>query len=197
MVTAMLVAFLHLTLLAMAEQPLPPPPPLQQPSCVEELVAFSPCLPYVSASPNNATDFVAPQCCGAFSSAFETGDGYCFCYIFRQPLIFGFPLNQSRVASLSSFCTVKNGTSLDSLCSSGVTALPPLSATTESGTPKPSNSGSNNDSSASTYSPPPEPALRSPTPPNSSAPVIASSATNRIYEQSCWFLLGMMIFLLN
>ncbi|OMO85645.1 hypothetical protein COLO4_21515 [Corchorus olitorius] len=186
MVTTMFVAFLHLTLLAMAEQPLPPPPPLQQPSCVEELVAFSPCLPYVSASPNNGTDFVAPECCTAFSSAFETGDGYCFCYIFRQPLIFGFPLNQSRVASLSSFC---------------VAALPPLSATrptTESGTPKPSNSGSNNnDSSASTYSPPPEPALRSPTPPSSSAPVIASSATNRIYEQSCWFLLGMMIFLLN
>ncbi|OMO80776.1 hypothetical protein CCACVL1_12754 [Corchorus capsularis] len=42
-------------------------------------------------------------CCTAFSSAFETGDGYCFGYILRQPLIFGFPLNQSRVASLSSF----------------------------------------------------------------------------------------------
>ncbi|OMO54679.1 Aldo/keto reductase [Corchorus capsularis] len=59
-----------------------------------------------------------PWCCTAFSSAFETGDGYCFRYILRKPLILGFPLNQSRVASLSSFCTVKNGTSLYSLCSS-------------------------------------------------------------------------------
>ncbi|XP_007034808.2 PREDICTED: non-specific lipid-transfer protein C6 [Theobroma cacao] len=195
MATTILIAILHLTLLAVAAQPLPPPP--EQPGCVAELVAFSPCLPYVSAPPNNATDIVAPQCCNAWSSAFESGDSYCFCYILRQPLIFGFPLNQSRVASLSSFCKAKNRTSLYSLCSSGVPALPPLPSTIDSGRLKPSSSGSDNDSSALIYSPP-ESAGRSPPPPSSSAePAIVSSATTQIDEQSSWFLLGMMIFLLN
>ncbi|XWS13672.1 hypothetical protein CRYUN_Cryun36dG0058400 [Craigia yunnanensis] len=196
MATSIFIAFLNLLLLAMAAQPLPPPS--QQPGCVVELVAFTPCLPYVSAPPNNATNFVAPQCCNAFSSAFESGEGYCFCYILRQPLIFGFPLNKTRVASLPSFCMAKNGsTSLDSLCSSGVPALPPLSSTTESGRSKPCNSGSDNDSSALIYSPP-ESDVRSPTPPSSSVDqAIVSSATNQIYKHSTWFLLGMMSFLLN
>lgn len=111
-----------LLLLGVAAQPLPPAP--QQPGCVEELVAFSPCLPFVSDPPNNATDSVAPQCCDVFNSAFESGDGYCFCYILRQPRIFGFPLNRERVASLSSFCMAKNGVaSLDSLCSSGFSSF--------------------------------------------------------------------------
>ncbi|XVF28805.1 hypothetical protein REPUB_Repub15cG0063400 [Reevesia pubescens] len=145
MATNIFIAFLPLVLLAPVAQTLPSPPPLQQPGCVAELVAFSPCLPYVSAPPNNATNFVAPQCCDTFSSAFESGDGYCFCYILRQPLIFGFPLNKTRVASLSSFCMSKNrSSSLDLLCSSGVPALPPLPSTTDSGRLKPSNSESEN-----------------------------------------------------
>ncbi|XVE65976.1 hypothetical protein DITRI_Ditri08aG0044200 [Diplodiscus trichospermus] len=193
MATNNFIALLHLFLLSLAAKPLPPVS--HQPGCVAELVAFSPCLPYVSAPPNNATDFVPPECCNAFSSAFESGDGYCFCYIFRQPLIFGFPLNKTRVASLSAFCVAKNGsTSVDSPCPS---ALPPLSSTTETGRSKPSNSGSDYDSSALIYSPP-ESAVRSPTPPSSSVEqAIVSSATNQIYNHSNWFLLGMITFLLD
>ncbi|XP_022760875.1 uncharacterized protein LOC111307104 [Durio zibethinus] len=119
-ITNIFIAFLHLLLLALKAHSLPPSPP-QKLGCVAELVAFTPCLPFVSTPPNNATNSVAPQCCEAFSSAFESGDGFCFCYILRQPLIFGFPLNKTRVASLSSFCMANNGnTSLDSLCSSGI-----------------------------------------------------------------------------
>ncbi|KAG8484510.1 hypothetical protein CXB51_022866 [Gossypium anomalum] len=221
-----------LLLLGVAAQPLPPAP--QQPGCVEELVAFSPCLPFVSDPPNNATDSVAPQCCDVFNSAFESGDGYCFCYILRQPRIFGFPLNRERVASLSSFCMAKNGVaSLDSLCSSGAPTLPPLPSTTDSGILKPFNSrksvssfpysrllyqlvsvqpanlafcssmanpyenystGLDNDSTSS----PPESPVKSLSPPSSSVEeAVFSSATNQIYKHIIWFLLGMVIFLLN
>ncbi|GMI95984.1 hypothetical protein HRI_003267700 [Hibiscus trionum] len=183
-----------LLLLGAAAQQLPPPP--QQAGCVEELVAFSPCLPFVSDPPNNATDSVAPQCCDVFASAFESGHGYCFCYILRQPFIFGFPLNKERVASLSSFCTAKDGVApLDSLCSSGVPSLPPLPSTTDSGILKPSNSHNDSSDSANLS---PEPAVRSPTPPSSSVEqVVFSSATNQIRKHITRFHLGMMMFLLN
>ncbi|XVF63077.1 hypothetical protein PTKIN_Ptkin09bG0059900 [Pterospermum kingtungense] len=196
-VIIIIIKFLHLLLLAVAAQPTSPPPS-QKPGCVAELVAFSPCLPYVSSEPNNATNSVPPQCCEAFSSAFDSGDGYCFCYILRQPLMFGFPLNETRVTSLSSFCIAKNDTSyLDSLCFSGIPALPPLPSTTESGIFKPSNSGFENDSSA-LISSPPESAVRSPTPASSSAEqVIVSFVTHQIYKHITWFLPGVMIFLLN
>ncbi|KAK8709619.1 hypothetical protein V6N13_060632 [Hibiscus sabdariffa] len=186
--------FLLLLLGAVAAQPLSQPP--QQAGCVEELVAFSPCLPFVSDPPNNATDSVAPQCCDVLASAFESGDGYCFCYILRQPLIFGFPLNKERVVSLSSFCMAKNGVaSLDSLCSSGVPSLPPLPSTTDSGILKPSNSHNDSSDSANLS---PETAIRSPTPPSSPVEqVMFSSVTNHIRKHITWFLLGSLMFLLN
>ncbi|XP_039051409.1 non-specific lipid transfer protein GPI-anchored 25-like [Hibiscus syriacus] len=161
----------------------------QKAGCVDELVAFSPCLPFVSDPPNNASDSVAPQCRDVFASAFKSGDGYCFCYVLRQPLIFGFPLNKERVASLPSFCMAQNGvSSLDSLCSSDVPSLPPLPSTTDSVTLKPSNS--HNDSS-DLADLPPEPAVRLPTPPSSSVDqAMFSSATNQVWKQRTWFLLG-------
>ncbi|KAE8728157.1 P-loop containing nucleoside triphosphate hydrolases superfamily protein [Hibiscus syriacus] len=194
MATNIFILLLHLLLLGATAQLLPPAP--QQSDCVEDLVAFSPCLPFVSDPPNNATDSVAPQCCDVFASAFESGEGYCFCYILRQPLIFGFPLNKERVASLSSSCVAKNGvTSLDSLCSSVVPSLPPLPSTTDSEISKPSNS--HNSQSNSTNSPL-EPAVRSPTPPSSPVEqTVFSSATNQIYKHITWFLLGMISFLLK
>ncbi|KAK2647056.1 hypothetical protein Ddye_022251 [Dipteronia dyeriana] len=99
----------------------PPPPPA---GCVDELVAFSPCLSYVSAPPNNVTETAASQCCEAFSSVLDSGDGNCLCYLFRQPLIFSFPLNQTRVASLSLVCNTSR--SLESICTSAPPSLPPL-----------------------------------------------------------------------
>lgn len=104
-----------LLLLTTSSQPSPPPPPPS--GCATELVAFSPCLPYVSLPPNNLTDTVMPECCNVVSSAFQSGDGDCLCYLLRQPLIFGFPLNETRVLSLSSVCNA-NG-SVELICSSG------------------------------------------------------------------------------
>ncbi|GAV89954.1 LTP_2 domain-containing protein [Cephalotus follicularis] len=117
MITALTFLLTTAIFLTSVSQPPPPPP---QSSCVEELVSLSPCLGYISAPPNNINQDVTPQCCHAFSST----DGDCLCYLLRQPLIFGFPLNESRVLSLSSVCdsSTRNGSfarsgSLDSFCS--------------------------------------------------------------------------------
>ncbi|KAK9288915.1 hypothetical protein L1049_017386 [Liquidambar formosana] len=114
--------------LASAAPPPPPPPPLPPPPSPEEegcstgLVAFSICLPYVSAPPNNVSSSASPQCCDLISSAFENGYAFCLCYLIREPLILGFPLNKTRILSLSSFCPLRNASSarsgsLESLCS--------------------------------------------------------------------------------
>ncbi|KAJ6721520.1 BIFUNCTIONAL INHIBITOR/LIPID-TRANSFER PROTEIN/SEED STORAGE 2S ALBUMIN SUPERFAMILY PROTEIN [Salix viminalis] len=101
------------------------PSPASAPGCSDELVAFSPCLGYVSAPPNRETDTATSQCCDAFSKGFNSSAGNCFCYLIKQPLIFGFPLDESRVIALTSVCSLSSLVSLDSLCS-GSPALPPL-----------------------------------------------------------------------
>ncbi|CAK7327086.1 unnamed protein product [Dovyalis caffra] len=67
---AVLASMLLLLLLATAA-----PSPASPPGCSDELVAFSPCLGYVSAPPNKVTDTETAQCCDAFSKAFNSGDG--------------------------------------------------------------------------------------------------------------------------
>ena len=100
-------------------QPLPPPS-----SCSDEIVLFSPCLPYVSSPPNNLSNTASDSCCDAFSSALNSNNGVCLCYLVRQPSILGFPLNDTRVLSLSSVCPIEEDNdssikigSLESLCS--------------------------------------------------------------------------------
>ncbi|KAI4345659.1 hypothetical protein L6164_012759 [Bauhinia variegata] len=90
-------------------------------SCTDELASFSPCLPYVSSPPNNLSDTANATCCKAFSSAFISGIAFCFCQLLQDPPIFGFPLNNTRLLSLSSVCPPTDGTSssiptLDFLC---------------------------------------------------------------------------------
>ncbi|EEF45265.1 non-specific lipid transfer protein GPI-anchored 25 [Ricinus communis] len=133
-------------LMATASQTPCPPPPVA--SCTGELVAISPCLGYISSEPNNMTETPTSQCCDALEKAFSSSEGNCFCYLIKQPLIFGFPLNQSRVVSLPSVCSeTTNFTSLESICS-GSPALPPLHSITDPVTKKPSNSGNAENSSA-------------------------------------------------
>ncbi|KAJ0034182.1 hypothetical protein Pint_24784 [Pistacia integerrima] len=111
--------------------------------CSPVLVAFSPCLQYVSAPPNNMAETVPSQCCDAVNSAFNSGHGDCLCEPLRQPLIFGFPLNETRLRSLSSVC--HTSCSLESICSSGSsqTDLPPLhGGMTGPEIPNPPDSGS-------------------------------------------------------
>ncbi|CAA7045338.1 unnamed protein product [Microthlaspi erraticum] len=101
------------------------PPPL---TCTEELVMFSPCLPYVSAPPNNMSETPNPLCCSVFSTSVNSSSGICLCYLLRQPLILGFPLDRSRLLSLSQICNDHSSDeSLESLCSlSESPELPPL-----------------------------------------------------------------------
>ncbi|KAL5782652.1 hypothetical protein ACOSP7_007681 [Xanthoceras sorbifolium] len=213
---AAVVLLLLLTTLALLLSTSAQPPP---PGCVNELVAFSPCLSYVSAPPNNVTETAASQCCGAVSSVLDSGDGNCLCYLLRQPLIFSFPLNQTRVASLSLVCNTSR--SLESICFS---ALPP--STTDPEISKPSDSteqakhnhnatrynysaGPDNVQAPSISSPPPPPArnspatfsflpgnsVRSPTTPSSSVQLSRgySFPTPQIFNCSL-FLPGLMIF---
>ncbi|CAN1280066.1 Non-specific lipid transfer protein GPI-anchored 25 [Linum perenne] len=49
-------------------------------------------------------DGVDPQCCKAVTEAFSSGGTNCFCHLMKQPLLFGFPLNATKIASLPSLC---------------------------------------------------------------------------------------------
>ncbi|KAL5541532.1 hypothetical protein UlMin_009242 [Ulmus minor] len=137
------------------------PPPSSPPhECTDELVMFSPCLEFVSAPPNNLSDRASSNCCQAFSSAFNSGSGICLCFLIREPLILGFPLNDTRLRSLPSVCSGRNE-SLDSICA-GFQALPPLHSSSISGIGNASNSGSNNETSPSTSTAPPLPGRNNP-----------------------------------
>ncbi|KAK6130221.1 hypothetical protein DH2020_036031 [Rehmannia glutinosa] len=103
-------------------------------ACSDKLVTFSTCLPYVAVSPNNLTDSPPPQCCDDVSAAFGDGSAICLCYFVLRPKILGFPLNSTRLLSLTSVCPVKDQTSeanfsLETLCSGSV-VLPPLQSIT-------------------------------------------------------------------
>nr|XP_027115753.1 rho GTPase-activating protein gacJ-like [Coffea arabica] len=111
-----------------------PPPPAAPANCSDELVSFSKCLPYTSSSPNNTSNSPSRQCCNDVISAFTTGGAVCFCYLIQKPNLLGFPLNSTKVLSLTSLCPTRDhGTktnfSLTSLCS-GTRTLPPLKSIT-------------------------------------------------------------------
>ncbi|XP_075086475.1 non-specific lipid transfer protein GPI-anchored 25 isoform X3 [Nicotiana tabacum] len=96
------------------------PPPSS--GCADELVAFSPCLPYISDSPNNISDSPPVQCCDNFAAAFDDNTAICLCYLVHNPQILGFPINSTKLISLTSVCPVKENEgeenlSLESLCS--------------------------------------------------------------------------------
>ncbi|CAN8324511.1 unnamed protein product [Cochlearia groenlandica] len=99
-------------------------------TCTDELVMFSPCLPYVSAPPNNISETPNPLCCSVFSSSVHSTAGNCLCYLLRQPMILGFPLDRSRLVSLSQICSVteqRSDETFESRCSTSESPeLPPL-----------------------------------------------------------------------
>ncbi|KAI4317866.1 hypothetical protein L6164_025697 [Bauhinia variegata] len=194
-------------LLAEASSPLPPPSPLPHPlsptpSCIDMIVSFSPCLPYASSPPNNRSDTPTENCCKAFFSAFNSGVSVCFCYLLREPMILGFPLNNTRILSLSSVCPPTDGTSariptLDFLCAASP-AMPPLHSAAQ-GIASPSNSGSRN---AATPPPiiSPKSGQRSLAIPTKAAetsmvPSQDSSENKQIYSSKSWLLVGMLAIL--
>ncbi|KAK6913958.1 Bifunctional inhibitor/plant lipid transfer protein/seed storage helical domain [Dillenia turbinata] len=123
---------------SLPSQPPPPPPPPSLSGaggCSDKLVAFSPCLPYVSLPPNSIMPSPSWQCCNIFAANLESGDSECLCYLLIQPLILGFPLNTTRLISLSSLCQWRNLTSsgsLESLCSGDSSTVPTSSPPTPS-----------------------------------------------------------------
>nr|VDD61435.1 unnamed protein product [Brassica oleracea] len=123
--TVVFIVILAITFSSSSETQAPSPPAL---TCTEELVMFSPCLPYVSAPPNNMSDRPDPLCCSAFSTSAHSGAGNCLCYLLRQPMILGFPLDRSRLLSLSQICSdLSSDESFESICSASESPeLPPL-----------------------------------------------------------------------
>ncbi|XP_070042070.1 non-specific lipid transfer protein GPI-anchored 25 isoform X2 [Nicotiana tomentosiformis] len=139
------------------------PPPSS--GCADELVAFSPCLPYISDSPNNISDSPPVQCCDNFAAAFDDNTAICLCYLVHNPQILGFPINSTKLISLTSVCPVKEkegeeNLSLESLCS-GSTMLPPFRAITDH---RGSSSGPRRPSLSPSPSPSPRPTPRIPHP---------------------------------
>ncbi|XP_055811907.1 non-specific lipid transfer protein GPI-anchored 25 isoform X2 [Solanum dulcamara] len=134
-----LVSVLLLAAVTLPEPPeLPSTPPESSSStigCEDELVAFSPCLPYISDPPNNISDSPPFQCCDNFAAAFIDNTAICLCYLVRNPQILGFPISSMKLLSLTSICPEEEkegeeNLSLESLCS-GSTMLPPFRSITD------------------------------------------------------------------
>ncbi|KAG2315139.1 hypothetical protein Bca52824_018261 [Brassica carinata] len=129
--TIVFILMLAITFSSSAAEAETQPPSSSPPAmtCSEELVMFSPCIPYVSAPPNNVSEAPDPLCCSVFSTSVHSTAGNCLCYLLRQPMILGFPLDRSRLLSLSQICTEfkSSDESFESLCSpSESPELPPL-----------------------------------------------------------------------
>ncbi|KAG8370232.1 hypothetical protein BUALT_Bualt14G0095600 [Buddleja alternifolia] len=169
------------------------------------------CLPYVADSPNNLTNSPPPQCCDDVSAAFSSGAAFCLCYFVRRPNIFGFPLNSTKLLSLTSVCPMNDRSSdanfsLETLCS-GSAALPPLQSITDPSDSKPPNFGGDSPPPPPFIDSPqeeptggsltPEPADELPAKPNlSTIPPITSYATRRIYKL-CWALLSFPLYVVT
>ncbi|XP_018812166.2 protein YLS3 [Juglans regia] len=207
--TSVIAAFaMPLITLVIAAAAAGPPPS----SCTQELVLFSPCLPYISSPPNNLSGTPSENCCNAFSSSLNSSNnGICLCYLVRESSILGFPVNGTRVLSLPLVCPLpkedsSNRTgSLESLCS-GSPALPPLRSPTSSGHTNPSGSDTNNvtsplepgKNSSATPSSPPEFAKATPPARNSAVePDSSSSATEPLSSSYSWFPSGVLISLVH
>ncbi|KAI3810748.1 hypothetical protein L1987_20370 [Smallanthus sonchifolius] len=105
------------------------------------------------------------KCCDIFNGAFDSDEAECLCYLVRQNSLLGFPLNVTKLLSLSDLCSVNNNSqanSLESICS-GSPTLPPLIAT-----PNKPPSGSN-------APPPPRRTLHHPPPSTITKPNNAST----------------------
>ncbi|KAL4373731.1 hypothetical protein HN51_007582 [Arachis hypogaea] len=125
MATGVTAAFV--LLLALVAHTEAPTSPTATGGCTDELLSFSACLSYVSSPPNDLNERPSANCCAAFNSAAESGGAICLCYFVRYPNILGFPINSTRLISLSSICNPTPPLSLNFLCSASP-ALPPLNS---------------------------------------------------------------------
>ncbi|KAL2229929.1 UNVERIFIED_CONTAM: hypothetical protein Sindi_1587300 [Sesamum indicum] len=195
------------------------PPTTGSAACSDELVTFSTCLPYVAVFPNNLTDSPSQLCCDDVAAVLGNGSSVCLCYFVVRPKILGFPLNSTKLLSLTSVCPLKDKSSkadfsLETLCS-GSAALPPLQSITGADSPPPSLRGSAQESSGNSSTEGPaggnsstdEPAGGSssteepedklpPRPSSSTIPTTISSATQRTFTFT-WTLLRFSVYILT
>lgn len=99
---------LMVLILASSAPPLIPPSKLSE--CAISLVILFSCISHLMAPPNSAstTSFVA--CCQSFYQAVITAEPPCVCYLLRDPLILGVPIDCEKLISMFFSCRV-NGTS--------------------------------------------------------------------------------------
>ncbi|KAJ3674746.1 hypothetical protein LUZ60_005362 [Juncus effusus] len=88
-------------------------PPLGEPTeCALSLISLSPCLSYISSLPDYSPT-MAPSvlCCGAFFQSVAYGGATCMCYLMRDPLLLGLPVDPTRLVSLFSLCGTNHSVS--------------------------------------------------------------------------------------
>ncbi|KAF3325189.1 putative lipid transfer [Carex littledalei] len=103
-----LLLLLATTALLTSSEPLPLQPPGQPSECALSLVALSPCLSYIAGPPNRAASSPSVICCGTFYQTIMTAGPACVCYLVRDPLILGFPIDTGRLVAMFPSCGVNN-----------------------------------------------------------------------------------------
>ncbi|GAB4851058.1 hypothetical protein Ancab_030356 [Ancistrocladus abbreviatus] len=175
-----------ITVLSTAQTPVPE----ENGGCADKVVSFSPCLSYVSAPPNNSSSSPTSTCCRAYCSISDSSQASCLCYLLREPSMLSFPLDISRLLSLSSICQRKNRTngSLDQICS-GVRASPSPKLESDESPSSSSNESRSTPPSTSSHEIPTPPSTSSheiPTPPPRSVEYNpAFSSAGKIRSSKC------------
>lgn len=105
-----------------AEQAPPPSSPVPG-GCADSVISFSPCLPYISAPPNDLSDQPSSQCCEIFNGAFDSDEAECLCYLVRQNTLLGFPLNVTKLLALSDLCSVQNDSQVNNTYSNSLVSI--------------------------------------------------------------------------
>nr|XP_021861037.1 uncharacterized protein LOC110800060 [Spinacia oleracea] len=88
---------------------------MESENCSNELVSFSPCLPYTASPPSNFSSNASNDCCSNYNNILISGRGHCLCYLLLQPPILGAPLNDLKIFSLSSVCPLPRQSNFNSL----------------------------------------------------------------------------------
>lgn len=103
-----LLLLLATTVMLTSSAPLTLRPPGEPSECALSLVSLSPCLSYIAGPPNHAATAPSVICCGTFYQTIITSGPACVCYLVRDPLILGFPIDTGRLVAMFPSCGVNN-----------------------------------------------------------------------------------------
>jgi Probable lipid transfer len=108
---SLLLLLLAVTVLLTSSLPFPQRSPGELSECALSLVELSPCLPYIAGPPTHPTLAPSVICCGTFYQAIVNAGPSCMCYLMRDPLILGFPIDTGRLVSMVPSCRINNTSS--------------------------------------------------------------------------------------